>query len=312
MFQAGFRGVRKAPSYLNLLETGELDERAHRADGLLQECRICPRDCGVNRLEGRTGVCGVDARIIVSSAFPHYGEEPPLVGVDGSGTIFLAGCNLKCIFCQNFTISWEREGRVVSEQELAAVMLALQRGGCHNINFVTPTHYVPRILPALAIAARQGLCIPLVYNSGGYDLVETLEILDGVFDIYMPDMKYASGEIADELSKAPDYPERCFAAVKEMHRQVGDLDAGDDGIASRGLLVRHLVLPNGLAGTEKIVRFLAEEISPDTYVNMMDQYRPEYRAREEPALARRLTTAEYREALEAARRAGLSRGFPGA
>jgi putative pyruvate formate lyase activating enzyme len=300
---------RPSPSYLKLFESGELAHRAAQAAELLRECRICPRDCGVNRTAGEIGVCGVDARIVVSSAFPHYGEEPPLVGRCGSGTIFLAGCNLKCIYCQNFTISWEKEGKVVSEEELSGMMLALQRHGCHNVNFVTPSHYVPQILGGVLRAARAGLSIPIVYNSGGYDLVETLQLLDGVVDIYMPDIKYASKKVAADLSKAADYPERSFAAVREMHRQVGNLRIEEDSVASRGLLVRHLVLPNGLAGSEHIFRFLAEEISSKTYVNVMDQYHPEYRAREEPALSRRATPAEYRDAVRSARRHGLHRGF---
>jgi putative pyruvate formate lyase activating enzyme len=297
------------PAYRELLDSGVLAERVAQSEALLRECRICPRDCGVNRAEGETGVCGVDARVIVSSAGPHFGEEPPLVGWGGSGTIFFAGCNLKCKFCQNYTISWDKEGKPVSTIELAGMMLSLQEQGCHNVNFVTPTHYVPQILAATYQAAKTGLRIPIVYNSGGYDSVHTLRLLDGVVDIYMPDLKYSSPKVAKDLSSAPDYPARAREAVREMHRQVGDLIIDDHGIAVRGLLVRHLVLPDGLAGSEDALRFLAKEISAHTYVNIMDQYRPEYRAHEEPLLSRRIRGAEYREALETARRFGLHRGF---
>ena len=297
----------RVPSYRELLKTGELERRAKRALELLEECRLCPRECKVNRLKDERGACRTGRKAVVSSYGPHFGEEAPLVGFNGSGTIFFTWCNSRCVFCQNYEISQLGEGEPVSPEALAEMMLALQRMGCHNINFVTPTHVVPQILEALIIAAEKGLNVPLVYNTGGYDSVETLKLLEGIFDIYMPDMKYSDPEIAEKYSGLKNYPEINKAAVKEMHRQVGDLLLDESGIATRGLLVRHLVLPNGLAGTEEIVRFIAREISPNTYVNIMDQYRPCYRAYEYPELSRRITAQEYLAAVRAAEEAGLRR-----
>ncbi len=294
------------PAYIELHRGGELQQRAKAAERLLEPCRVCPRECLAQRLQGETGVCGVADRAMVSSYGPHFGEERPLVGFGGSGTIFLAHCNLCCVFCQNYEISQQDEGRIVSARELAGMMLELQRMGCHNINFVTPTHQVPQILRALPTAIDGGLQVPLVYNCGGYESLETLRLLDGVFDIYMPDFKYSDADVAKRFSNAEKYPERARAAFREMHRQVGDLTLDRRGIARRGLLVRHLVLPNNLAGTGEVVRFLAE-LSEDTYVNIMDQYRPCYRAHEYPPLARRPTRAELEEALRLARSAGLHR-----
>ncbi len=294
------------PAYLELHQTGELQQRAKAAERLLEPCRVCPRECLAQRLQGETGVCGVAENAMISSYGQHYGEERPLVGTGGSGTIFLAHCNLCCVFCQNYEISQEGEGQVVPVRRLAEMMLDLQRMGCHNINFVTPTHQVPQILRALPLAVEGGLQVPLVYNCGGYESLETLRILDGVFDIYMPDFKYGDSEAAKRYSNAENYPEVAKAAFQEMHRQVGDLTLDRQGIARRGLLVRHLVLPNNLAGTGEVVRFLAE-LSEDTYVNIMAQYRPCYRAHEYPPLARRPTRAEYEEALQQARAAGLHR-----
>lgn len=296
-----------APSYLALYQSGELIERAGRAHESLRDCRLCPRDCGVDRLAGELGVCKTGELPRVSSYFPHYGEEPPLVGSYGSGTIFFSYCSLKCIFCQNYTISHLGEGHEVSLSTLAGMMIELQRSGCHNINFVTPTHVVPQIIWALLIAIEKGLCIPLVYNTGGYDSVGTLRLLDGVIDIYMPDIKYSSGEAAKRLSKAEDYPEVAKSAVLEMHRQVGDLMVDQRGIAYRGLLVRHLVLPGGLAGTREVMRFLAREVSPDTYINIMDQYHPYYKAKDHPVINRRITSEEYWEAIRIAQEEGLYR-----
>jgi putative pyruvate formate lyase activating enzyme len=238
---------------------------------------------------------------------PHHGEERPLSGWAGSGTIFLSGCNLRCVYCQNWEISWKREGDEVGSEELAAIMLDLQERGCHNVNLVSPSHVVAQILAALAIAARRGLGLPLVYNTGGYDSPEALELLDGVVDVYMPDMKYADPEIARRYSSVRDYWDVNRAAVREMHRQVGDLVLDEHGIARRGLLVRHLVLPAGLAGTGTVLGFLAREISPRTYVNLMDQYRPCYRSNEYPPLDRRITREEFGEAVAIARRLGLER-----
>jgi len=294
------------PAYLEVQKTGELLRRAEAAERLLEACRVCPRECLALRLQGETGVCGVAEKAMVASYGPHFGEEAPLVGVGGSGTIFLAHCNLCCVFCQNFEISQQGEDRIVSTRELAQMMLDLQRMGCHNINFVTPTHQVPQILRALPAAIEGGLQVPLVYNCGGYESLETLRLLDGVFDIYMPDFKYGDAEVAKRYSKVENYPEMAKAAFREMHRQVGDLVVDRLGIARRGLLVRHLVLPNNLAGTAEVVRFLAE-LSKDTYVNIMTQYRPCYRAHEYPPLARRPTQAEFQEVFRLARDAGLHR-----
>lgn len=296
------------PAYLRLLRSGELKKRVTEAYRRLEACDICPRECGVNRRQSAKGaVCRTGERALVCSYHPHFGEEAPLVGTRGSGTIFFTWCNLKCQYCQNYEISQLGEGREVEPEQLAAMMLHLQEMGCHNINFVSPTHVVPQILAGVLIAAGAGLRIPLVYNTGGYDSLKTLALLDGVFDIYMPDMKYSDEAIAQRLSKVKNYPAINRAAVAEMHRQVGDLYLDERGIALRGLLVRHLVLPGGLAGTAEIVRFLAEEISPNTYLNIMDQYRPCYKAHEYPELNRRITPEEYAEAVRLAQEAGLHR-----
>lgn len=294
------------PSYLVLHESGELARRTREARERLSPCTVCPRECGADRLAGADCYCGGGELARVCSASPHFGEERPLVGTGGSGTIFLAGCNLRCVFCQNYEISHLRQGTEVDTAELANLMVRLQGLGCHNINFVTPTHYVPQILAALGPAIERGLRVPLVYNSGGYDGRETLRLLDGVVDIYMPDAKYADPEVAERLSGARDYPEVMRAALREMHRQVGDLEIDAEGLARRGLLVRHLVLPGGLAGTPEVMRFLAS-LSRDTYVNVMAQYRPCFRAEEYPELNRRLSAEEYHEAVEAALAAGLHR-----
>ena len=294
-------------AYRRSHRTGLLPERIESAFALLESCTLCPRACRVNRLKGERGSCRAGYLPEVSSYSPHFGEESPLVGLHGSGTIFLTHCNLRCSFCQNFSISHLGEGREVSFERLARMMLEIQDLGCHNINFVTPTHYVPQILEALAAAVGLGLRIPLVYNSSGYDSVETLQLLEGIFDIYMPDFKFARPEPAREYCHAPDYPETARSAIKEMHRQAGDLEIDESGLARRGLLVRHLVLPEGLAGTEEVVRFLAAEVSPNTYVNIMDQYHPCGDIRPRSPLGRRLTGDEYRKALDLARAAGLTR-----
>jgi putative pyruvate formate lyase activating enzyme len=294
------------PAYVALLRSGELKRRAKLARARLEDCDICARACGVNRLEsaGKAG-CHTGDRAIVSSYGPHFGEEDPLVGTGGSGTIFFTWCNLRCQYCQNYEISQQGQGRPTEPEDLAKMMLSLQDQGCHNINFVSPSHVVPQILVALLIAAEAGLRLPLVYNTGGYDALATLELLDGVVDIYMPDMKYADPDVARRFSKVTNYPAVNQAAVKEMHRQVGDLIMDDHAVAQRGLLVRHLVLPEGLAGTEAIVRFLHDEVSPDTYINVMAQYRPSYRAHNMPPLDRRITDEEYTEAVRLAKETGL-------
>jgi putative pyruvate formate lyase activating enzyme len=295
-------------AYLGLLRTGELEERVEEARAVLEECRLCGRECRVNRLESAKGAtCRTGERAVVSSFNAHFGEENPLVGQHGSGTIFFTNCNLRCQFCQNYEISQLGEGREVSAEEIAAMMLHLQGRGCHNINFVSPTHVIPQIMAAVLLAAEQGLRVPLVHNTGGYDSLEALRLLDGIVDIYMPDMKYADAKTGRKYSKIKDYPRVNQAAVREMHRQVGDLVMDEQGIAQRGLLVRHLVLPDGLAGTAEIVSFLAEEISPETYLNVMSQYRPTYKAHEYPEIDRRPTMEELEEAVRLAQEAGLTR-----
>jgi len=286
-----------------------LRERAEIALSHLESCDLCPRACGADRLTGELGYCRSGWLARVSSFTPHFGEEPPLVGAHGSGTIFMTGCNLACVYCQNYEISQLGEGREVLPTKLAEMMICLQEAGCHNINFVTPTHVIPQILEALVEAREMGLSVPLVYNSGGYDSVETLRLLDGIFDIFMPDAKYGTEAAAKKYSDAPDYTMVMKAAILEMHRQVGPLEIDDDGVAVRGLLVRHLVLPEGLAGTSEVVRFLAEEVSPETYLNVMAQYRPCYKARSYPELSRPITLREYAEAVGLARAAGLDRGI---
>jgi len=299
--------MKGAAAYLELYHCGELAARIERAKGVLESCEICPRHCQVNRLAGEVGKCRTGVRAIVSSYGPHFGEEAPLIGSHGSGTIFFTNCNLRCVFCQNYSISQLGEGSEVTREELAAMMLSLEKRECHNINLVSPTHVVPQILEALELAIARGLSIPLVYNSGGYDSVETLRLLQGIVDIYMPDMKYADDEIARQYSGIENYPAVNRAAVKEMHRQVGDLQIDEQGVATRGLLVRHLVLPHGLAGTQKTVRFLAEEISLNTYLNVMAQYRPCHKASQFPLLSRSITREEFLEAVDLARQQGLQR-----
>jgi putative pyruvate formate lyase activating enzyme len=295
------------PSYLKTHKEGILQKRAETALAILENCCLCPRHCGVNRLEGELGVCRTGREAVVSSYSPHFGEEDPLVGRQGSGTIFMTHCNLGCVFCQNYEISHLSEGVKVSSSDLAQMMLTLQGRGCHNINFVTPTHMVPQILEALPEAVEGGLKVPLVYNCGGYEEVDSLRLLDGIFDIYMPDFKFWDSEVAERFCSAPDYFEKACAAVKEMHRQVGDLALDEEGIAIRGLLIRHLVMPEGLAGTREIMRFLANEVSKDTYVNVMSQYRPCGEAHNFPELRRSITAGEFREAISMAQEEGIHR-----
>jgi putative pyruvate formate lyase activating enzyme len=296
------------PAYLALHRSGELAVRARLALDRLASCDLCARYCRVDRLAGTRGaVCRTGRRARVASYGPHHGEERPLSGRRGSGTIFFAWCSLRCVFCQNWEISQEGEGLEVGAEDLAAMMLELQAAGCHNVNLVTPSHVVAQVLEAVAIAAEAGLRIPLVYNTGGYDSPEALALLDGVVDVYMPDLKYGSSEVARRYSHVPDYVEVNHRAVREMHRQVGDLVLDERGVAVRGLLVRHLVLPGDLAGTEEVLAFVASELSPDTYLNLMAQYRPCHRAEEHQPLDRRPTTAELLRAREVAARLGLHR-----
>jgi putative pyruvate formate lyase activating enzyme len=295
------------PAYLETFRNGLFKEKIEKAYDLLQSCTLCPRRCNVDRMSGQMGICKTGASAYVSSYNPHFGEEAPLVGSQGSGTIFFTHCNLLCIFCQNYDISHEGYGREKSHEQLASMMLQLQNAGCHNVNFVTPSHVVPQILAALEKAIEEGLSVPLIFNTGGYDSVETLKILEGVFDIYMPDFKFWDPEIADATCKAKDYPEIARRAIIEMHRQVGDLEIDEAGIARRGLLIRHLVLPSGLAGTREIMKFIVKEISSNTYVNIMPQYRPCGRASEMEELSIRLSADDYNNALQTAEEEGLTR-----
>ncbi|MGB3241261.1 MAG: radical SAM protein [Candidatus Omnitrophota bacterium] len=297
------------PSYLKLHKEGKLESIRDRLLEKLKDCDLCPRNCHVNRLEGELGFCKTGRYALVSNYNLHFGEEPPLVGNSGSGTIFFAWCNLGCIYCQNYTISHQGEGREVTPQELAGIMLYLKRLAAHNINFVTPTHVIAQIVEALILAIDNGLDLPLVYNSGGYDKASTLKELDGVFDIYMPDAKYSDEGHSQKYSSAKDYWQACREALLEMHRQAGDLVINDNGIAERGLLIRHLVLPNKVAGSFEVLDFIAEKINKDSYVNVMGQYHPCYEAHKYKELSRGITLDEFKEALNYAEKIGLHRGF---
>ncbi len=295
------------PSYLTLLASGELEKRIKSAHGLLSHCMLCPWKCGVDRIAGELGECKTGSTARVNSFMPHHGEERPLRGRYGSGTIFFSGCNMHCQFCQNADISQENYGMQVSADKISAMMLDLQTRDCHNINLVSPTHVVPQILDALLIAAQKGLRLPLVYNTGGYDAINTLKLLDGIVDIYMPDMKYADAETAKKYSLIPDYPYHNQKAVKEMHCQVGDLELDNNGIAMQGLLVRHLVLPNNNSGIKAVMGFLSQNISINTYVNIMDQYRPEYHARQFPEVFHLVSADEFQAAVDMAIDFGIER-----
>jgi len=296
-----------APSYIETAQSGRLAEKARIGREILKHCTLCPRRCGVDRLSGETGICNTGKSAKISSFNAHFGEEAPLVGKNGSGTIFFTHCSLMCCFCQNFDISHEGHGSPAADEELAAIMFAVQNEGCHNINLVTPSHVVPQFLSALEKAIEAGLRIPIVYNSSGYDRVETLQLLEGVVDIYMPDFKFWDPEVAQAACDAPDYPAVARKALVEMHRQVGDLQIDANGIARTGLLVRHLVLPEDLAGTRPIMRFIHESVSPGTYVNIMSQYRPCGNHQRVPGLERRISAAEYENAITAAREEGITR-----
>jgi len=297
------------PSYVKLYESGELNEIIERLYKILEACELCPRKCRVNRLKGEKGYCRSGSELIVSSYGPHFGEEPELVGRHGSGTIFLTNCNLLCVYCQNYDISHLGYGEEVSIEEAADMMLSLQKRGCHNINLVTPTHFAPQLVKATEAAASRGLKIPIVWNCGGYENVEIIKLLDGIVGIYMPDIKYSEREPAKRYSNALDYFERSREAVKEMHRQVGDLKVDERGIAYRGLLIRHLVLPNNLAGSEKVLEFIVNELSKECYVNIMAQYRSCGKAYEYEELSRKPTLNEYFRVVDFARKLGLYRGF---
>lgn len=299
------------PSYMTLYRTGELQHRMTALGRLLSPCVLCPRNCRVNRLNGELGLCKAGDQLMVAAAFPHFGEEPPLSGQGGSGAIFISWCNLLCQFCQSWEVNHRGEGVPVSARELAEIMVDLQSQGCHNINFVTPTHYAPQLIAALPLAIEQGFRLPLVYNCGGYESLEVIQLLDGIVDIYLPDIKFLDPCASDRyLDGAADYPEVVRTVLKEMHRQVGDLVLDAHGIAQRGLIVRHLVMPGLTSDSHAILRFIADELSSQTYVNIMDQYRPCFQAGRSPEIARRTTRMEHRAVVEMAHGLGLHRGLP--
>jgi putative pyruvate formate lyase activating enzyme len=292
--------VAGRPSYLELHSSGELQRRIERAYEVLHHCTLCPRDCGIDRLAGEQGYCRAGAEPVVASWNAHPWEEPPISGTRGSGTVFFTHCTARCLFCQNYPISQLGVGQQVTVQRLAAMMLELQTRGCHNLNLVTPTHFVPQTLAALALAIEGGFHLPLVYNSSGYDAVETIRLLDGVVDIYLPDAKYADDAIAQRLSGFRGYVEANRAALREMLRQVSDeLQLDENGLAVRGLIIRHMVLPDGLAGTEQVLAWIARELSPAVYISLMAQYFPAHKAVGDPVLGRRITYEEYLQALTA-------------
>jgi len=296
-------------NYLSLYQSGELLERVRRAYARLAACDLCPHDCGVNRLRGERGVCGAGAQPAIASANVHTGEEPPISGSRGSGTIFLTGCSLKCRFCQNFPISQMGNGETITTKTLAGRMLKLQRQGVHNINFVTPTHYLPQILAALYLAVPQGFRLPIVWNSSGYEKVDALRLLDGVVSVFLPDMKYADDSTAERISSAPGYSACNRPAVLEMLRQVGHLELDDDGVAVKGLIIRHLVLPEGLAGTRETLSWIAGNLGTETHISLMRQYFPAHRAMDAPPLDRKITVEEYDEAEQALEELGLENGW---
>jgi len=276
---------------------------------MLSDCTVCPRECHLDRLRGEVGICKTGELPLVSSHNLHFGEEPPISGHRGSGTIFFAHCNLRCRYCQNYPISQMGNGEVTTLEALAGMMLELERADAHNLNFVTPTHVLPQILKALLLARKEGSTLPIVYNSSGYDSLETLRLLDGIVEIYMPDMRYGENDPASRFSGVEDYVEVNRAAIKEMHRQVGDLVVDEEGVALKGLLIRHLVLPNGLSGSKKIFDFLAQEISKDSYVGLMSQYFPAYEAPDLREICRRVNRSEFRQVKRWFLEAGLSKGY---
>jgi putative pyruvate formate lyase activating enzyme len=294
------------PAYMKMEREGRLAVLEKELWDIFRSCHLCPRGCGINRLDGKTGICSSTARLKIAAHHPHFGEERPLVGSGGSGTIFFSNCNLLCCFCQNWEINHRGDGRYVHHDDLADRMLSLQRQGCHNINLVTPTHVAPHIVKALRLAIPKGLRLPLVYNTGGYDSLEVIRKLDGVVDIYLPDFKYQDGSMAAKYSSdASDYPEIAAGVIKEMHRQVGELQNDARGVARRGLIIRHLVMPENIAGTDRFVEWVARELTPATRVNIMAQYHPEHRAFKNPEISRRITTEEWKQAIAWARSAGL-------
>lgn len=299
----------RKPSYLDSYNSGDLKKISEEAFAMLESCQICPRKCKVNRLKNQAGFCRTGLKARVCSFMPHYGEEPPISGTNGSGTIFFSNCNMACSYCQNYPFSQMGEGREAGTEEISGFMLQLQEMGCHNINLVTPTHIMPQILKALQAAIIKGLNIPLVYNTGGYELVEMIKLLEGIIDIYLPDMRYGEAQTAAKYSSAPDYPRYNQESVKEMHRQVGVAKINKNGIIERGLIIRHLVLPENISGTEKIMKFIAQEISPDTYISLMSQYQPYHKAAQFKELSRRISYQEYEEARSTMEKYGLYNGW---
>lgn len=297
------------PLFIEAYKSSKLQSAADKMLSMLSSCKICPRKCGVNRLSGQVGFCKTSLKPKVYSYFPHHGEEPPISGTRGSGTIFFSGCNMSCCYCQNYKFSQETEGREVNLEELAEFMLSLQKQNCHNINLVSPTHIIPQILKALVIAAQKGLNIPLVYNTSGYESAETIRMLDGIIDIYLVDMRYADSRMADKYSQAPDYPRYNMASVKEMHRQAGIAKFDKQDIMQRGTIIRHLVLPDNISGTQKIMQFIAKEVSEETYISLMSQYHPYYKAELSPEINRRISYSEYEEAKKLMKKYGLYNGW---
>ncbi len=304
--QANF--INYKPAYKKLEERGEFEERIEKAYEKFSECDLCPHRCGVNRIRGEKGFCNAPEKAVVFSHNPHYGEELPLVGSGGSGTIFFSNCNLRCVFCQNYPIAHEGRGSRVSDERLAEMMISLQRRGCHNINLVTPTHVMPNILSAVRIALNKGLKIPLCYNTGGYELSENIELLDGIVDIYLPDLKFMDRKKSDKyvFTGATDYPEKAQQAIKTMHRQVGDLKTDERGVALRGIMIRHLVMPNRVSGAREFVKWISENLSKETYVNIMAQYRVEHKAYEYDKISRGINPQEFVESIEWAQKYGLT------
>ena len=303
------------PAYMSLHKSGELKTRGEELWDIMKSCRLCPRMCGVDRIKGNKGFCHASSQLEISSYHPHFGEERPLVGSGGSGTIFFTNCSLRCVFCINWEISQGGEGMPRSVDEMAEMMLDLQKIGCHNINIVTPTHYSPHILLALDVAAGKGLRLPLVYNTCGWERLEILKKLDGIVDIYLPDFKYSDGKMAAQYSSGSEtYPEITQTALLEMHRQVGIAKPSSDGLMYRGLMIRHLVMPNGVSGTKKVIEWIAKNLPKDTYLNIMSQYRPMYKASEYPEISRAITRKEYNDAVTWAKEAGLTnldiQGYP--
>lgn len=298
------------PAYLETDRNGKLDKIIKEAFRLLEACVLCPRKCKVNRLKDKRGFCKTGLKPIVYSFIAHHGEEPPISGKNGSGTIFFSNCNMNCVYCQNYEFSQAGEGgKEVDAEELAKIMLELQKIGCHNINFVTPTHIMPQILKALQLAIPKGLKIPLVYNTGGYELAQIIKLLDGIVDIYLPDMRYADSDTAIKYSNAPDYPKYNQEALQEMQRQVGIADIDDEGIIKKGVVIRHLILPNNISGTDTIMKFIAKELSEDTYISLMSQYMPCYKASQFKEIDRRITYREYEDAQKAMQKYGLYNGW---